>query len=50
MNPGLAELRRKMGLCIFPAEEVLDSLLSTAASDGKLTRSVGHCCEGKYHA
>eukprot|EP00752_Nemacystus_decipiens_P007742 g6921.t1 len=39
MNPGLAELRIKMGLCSFPAEEVLDSLHSTAASDGKLTRA-----------
>eukprot|EP00903_Cladosiphon_okamuranus_P015661 g14463.t1 len=39
MNPGLAELRREMGLSIFPGEEVLDSLFSTAASDGKLTRA-----------
>lgn len=46
LNPGLAELRRKMGLCTFPAEEVLDSLYSTAASDGKLTRSVRHYHDG----
>lgn len=40
LNPGLAELRRKLGICTFPAEDVLNALRSTAASDGKLTRSV----------
>lgn len=41
LNPGLAEFRTKMGISLFPAKEVLDALCSTAASDGKLTRSVG---------
>ena len=44
LNPGLAEFRTKMGISLFPAKEVLDALCSAAASDGRLTRSVGHWC------
>lgn len=38
LHPGLAELRNRVRLGSFPADEVLDALCSTAASDGKLTR------------
>lgn len=38
VHHGLAELRANMQMNIYPAEELLEELTATAASDGRLTR------------